>query len=300
MELTLTEVQTHPSSVYDGREEVLVLLTGDWQLDPVLRGKPRVADTDRIRRIIEWGQRHDAYFMGFGDYADALSPSNREAWDSARLYDSARDAMEQAAERTQDELEELTRGTEGRWLGLLEGHHYFVYDDRSTTDTRLAAFLRAPFLGDEALVHLLLPAAGAGNKKRPMARIWGAHGQGSGQPGSALAKVEKTGMRIVDNADIYAMGHQHKVEQTRVQRISSFGGERGGKPMMNARDIVLACTGSGMRGHIESSRRGGRAQGSYVEKALMSPSSLGAVWVSIKPAVSSRGYAHLDLDSGTI
>lgn len=298
MELSLTEVETHPSRLYDGRDEVLVLLTGDWQLDPVLRGKPRVADTDRIRRIIEWGQRHDAYFMGFGDYADALSPSNRDAWDSARLYDSARDAMEQAAERTQEELETLTEGTQGRWLGLLSGHHYFEYDDRSTTDTRLAAYLEAPHLGDEALVHLLLPDNG--HKRRPMARIWGAHGNGSGQPGAALAKVEKTGMRIVDNADVYAMGHMHKVEQTRVQRISSYGGERGGKPHMTARDTILACTGSGMRGHIESSRRKGRAQGSYVEKALLSPSSLGAVWVSIKPTLSTLGYTRLDLDAGTI
>lgn len=298
MELTLTEVQTHKSKLYDGKDEVLVLLTGDWQLDPVLRGKPRVADVARVRKFMDWAVKHDAYIMGFGDYADALSPSNRDAWDSARLYDSARDAMEQAAERTQDELEELTDGTQGRWLGLLSGHHYFQYDDKSTTDTRLAAYLQAPHLGDEALVHLLLPENG--KKRRPMARIWGAHGDGSGQPGSALAKVEKTGMRIVDNADVYAMGHQHKVEQTRVQRISSFGGERGGKPSMMSRDIVLACTGSAMRGHIEGSRRGGRAQGSYVEKALMSPSSLGAVWVSIKPVISSRGFTRLELDAGTL
>lgn len=298
MELTLTQVETTPSRLYDDQDEVLVLCTGDWQLDPVLRGRPRSADVARLRKTIEWGIRHDAYFIGMGDYADALSPSNRDSWDAARLYDSARDAMEQAAENTQAELEAVTDGTQGRWLGLLSGHHYFQYDDKSTTDTRLAAYLAAPHLGDSAIVHLLLPQAG--HKKAPMARIWAAHGNGNGAPGRSLAKIEQTGMRITDNADAYIMGHMHKAETTKVQRIGSFGGERGGKPQMTARDIVLACTGSFLRGYVEGSRRGGRAQGSYVEKALMSPVALGAVWISFKPVVSSRGYTRLDIDSGTI
>jgi len=298
MELTLTEIDTNPSAMYDGAEEVLVLATGDWQLDPVVRGRPRSADVDRLKRTLEWGMRHNAYFIGLGDYADALSPSNRDRWDGARLYDSARDAMEQAAERTQDELEAVTAGTEGRWLGLVTGHHYFEYDDHSTTDTRLASSLRAPHLGDSALVHMLFP--GNGNKKREMARIWLAHGNGSGQPGRALAKVASTGMQIVDNADAYIMGHFHKAEATKVQRISSFGGERGGQPRMRARDIALACTGSFLRGYTEGSRRGGRASGSYVEKGLMSPSALGAVWLSFRPRVTAHGYTKLDIDAGTI
>ena len=286
--------------MYDDREEFLLLMTSDWQLDPVLRGRPRAADVERLQRIIDWGLRHDAHFLGLGDYTDTMSPSNREAWAAARLYDSARDAMEQSAERTQDELEGLLSGTVGRWLGLLQGHHYFEYPDQSTTDTRLAAFLEAPFLGDSTIVHALLPQAQPGNKRRPMAKIWAAHGSGNGQPGRALAKVEQTGMRITENADVYAVGHMHKVEATRISRIGSIGGERGGQPRMTSRDVVLACTGSTLRGYVEGSRRGGRAQGSYVEKALLSPSSMGAVWVSIKPTISSHGYTRLDLDTGTI
>ncbi len=293
-------MSTHESRTYDEREEFLLLMTSDWQLDPVLRGRPRAADVDRLQRIIDWGLRHDAYFLGLGDYSDTMSPSNREAWAAARLYDSARDAMEQSAECTQEELEGILEATVGRWMGLLQGHHYFEYPDQSTTDTRLAAFLEAPFLGDSTIVHALLPGAGTNHGKRPMAKIWAAHGNGNGAPGRALAKVEQTGMRITENADVYAMGHMHKVEATRVSRIGSLGGERGGQPYMTNRDIVLACTGSTLRGYVEGGRRGGRAQGSYVEKALLSPSSMGAVWVSFKPRISERGYTRLDIDTGTI
>ncbi len=264
----------------------------------MLRGRPRSSDVARARKVIEWGIKHKAYFLGMGDMADALSPSNRDAWDSARLYDSARDAMQQAAENTQDELESIVDGTQGRWLGLFRGHHYFVYDDGSTTDSRLAAYLKAPFLGDTAIVTALLPKSG--RKRAPMVRIWGAHGNGSGQPGAALAKIEKTGMRIADNCDAYLMGHYHKAETTRIQRIGVQGGERGGQPTMTSRDIVLACTGSFLRGYTEGSRRGGLPAGSYVEKALLSPSSLGAVWLSFKPVTSARGYVRLDIDAGTI
>ena len=208
--------------------------------------------------------------------------------------------MEQAAEKTQDELEGILSGTIGRWMGLLQGHHYFEYPDQSTTDTRLAAYLQAPFLGDSTIVHALLPNSLAGNKRKPMAKIWAAHGSGNGAPGRALAKVEQTGMRITENADVYAMGHMHKVEAARISRIGSIGGERGGQPKMTNRDIVLACTGSTLRGYVEGGHRGGRAQGSYVEKAFLSPSSMGAVWVSFKPGVSSSGYTRLDIDCGTI
>lgn len=291
-------MDTRASVFYAGKEETLVLCTGDWQLDPVLRGKPRSADVERLRRVIEWGIEHDAYFLGLGDYSDALSPSNRDAWDNARLYDSARDAMEQSALRTQDELEEATAGTQGRWLGLLSGHHYFVYDDRSTTDTRLAAFLDAPHLGDMAIVHLLFPQNG--HKKAPLGRIWCAHGNGSGKAGAALSRVENTGMRITDQADAYVMGHQHKVEAGKVQRIGTIGGDRGGQPRMTSRDIVLACTGSFLRGYTEGSRRGNVAAGSYVEKAMLSPSALGAAVISFKPVVSRHGYVRLDIDAFTI
>jgi len=300
MELTLTEVATHPSRLYDDADEVLVVCTGDWQLDPVMRGRPRNADVPRLQRMLEWGLRNDAYFIGLGDYSDAMSPSNRERWQHSNLYDSAQDAMEQAAERIQEELEEITAPTQGRWLGLVTGHHYHPYQDGSTTDSRLAAYLRAPHLGDSALVHMLLPTPGTGNKARPMVRLWAAHGNGSGQPGRALAKVANTGMQIVDNADAYVMGHFHKAEFTKVQRIGSYGGERGGQPRMMARDIAIACSGSFLRGYTEGSRRGLVPSGSYVEKGLMSPSALGAVWLSFRPRVTTHGYTRIDIDGGTI
>jgi hypothetical protein len=60
--------------------------------------------------------------------------------------------------------------------------------------------------------------------------------------------------------------------------------------------VICACTGAFLRGYTEGSRRSGIAAGSYIEKGMMVPSSLGAICISIRPAVSSRGYVRLELD----
>lgn len=283
--------------MYTG-DEVLVVCTGDWQLDPILRGAPRSADVARLRKVIQWGIDHEAWFLGTGDYADSMSPSNRAAWAAAKLYDSPRLVMENGAEDTLEEIKENLVGTEGRWLGMVSGHHFHPFQDGSTTDTRLTAHLGTPHLGDMGIVHLLMPRNG--HKRQPMAKIWVAHGSGNGKAGAALSKVENTGMRITDQADAYVMGHMHKVEATKVQRIGTMGGERGGQPRMTSRDIALACTGSMLRGYTEGSKVGNIAQGSYVERAMMSPSALGAAVLSFKPVITRHGYTRLDIDAATI
>src|SRR3990167_6899035 len=99
---SVLDVDTTPSLLHPGQQEVLLLPFGDLQLDPIVRGKPRASDIDRARKVIEWGVAHGAYFVGMGDYVDVASPSNREEIARARLYDSMRDALEEQADETLD------------------------------------------------------------------------------------------------------------------------------------------------------------------------------------------------------
>ena len=232
-------------------------------------------DTDRLKRHIEWGMKQpDTYFIGMGDYVDVASPSNRRLLRAAHLYDSVYEALEEAATRAEEQYLGLVKGTEGRWLGLLEGHHYYEHADGTTSDTRIALGLGAPFLGDAAFLRLRFVR---GEHSTIPATIWLHHGQGSGRgAGAPLAALE----RIVSHfdADIYLMGHMHKLVGAPIDQLYM---SRTGR--LKHRTKMIACTGSFLRGYAQDSTAAGRAQGGYVEKAMLPPVALGGIVLTLTP-----------------
>ena len=87
-----------------------------------------------LRRHIEWGVEHGAYFLGMGDMIDFASPSNRQALRAAALYDNAQQVIDDAARNLVHELyETVLKPSKGRWLGLLEGHHFTQFRDGTTS-----------------------------------------------------------------------------------------------------------------------------------------------------------------------
>ena len=219
MELVDIEV-TGRKSLTLPYEEVQVMPIGDVQLGA------RGTDIDRLKKQIAWANEQTAnggppvYFVGMGDYVDVMSPSNREAWRSARLYDSVRTAMEEKATELEEEFLKLVAGTEGRWLGLLHGHHYFEHDDGTTSDTRIAQRLKAPYLGSCAFVSLSFKS------EPPLARtlrcvLWVHHGAGSGLTPQAPLNRLVTVMQYFE-ADVYLIGHQCVPLTTRILTRNGF------------------------------------------------------------------------------
>ena len=292
MEAISVKLDTRPSLLLPGRQESIVIPLGDIQLDPPRKGQPRRAHLRRLTETIEWGVANGAYFIGMGDYVDVMSPSNRAVIRSARLYDTVRDTLDQQAEETQEELHELLAATRGRWLGLVEGHHFYPYDDGDTTDTRLAAYLGCPFLGTSATIVARQEVEG--HRRQPVFKfdVW--HGEGSGQ--TAAAPLNRLERRVGEReADVYLMGHYHRRAAVPKPRLDTIGGERGGTPEVVHRDRWLVSTGSFMRAYLQGSRGEGRAQGSYVEKAGLPPAGLGAMAVFIRPRIQGEGYVMVDI-----
>lgn len=262
-------------------EETLLMPIGDVQLGPN-------CDTERFRKHIQWGIEHNAYFLGMGDYVDCASPSNRQQLRSASLYDSVVSKLEQGAESDVEQFLDLVKGSEGRWLGLLEGHHYYEFQDGTTSDTRIAQALKAPFLGSCAFVRLRYSRPSSSEKLT--ATIWCHHGSGSGvKVGSPLTKIEN--LLPYFDADIYLIGHQHKkvsapIDQLYMTHKTPY--------TLNHRTKILACTGSFLRGYNQGSRSGSRAHGSYVERAMMNPVALGGVLIKIRPTRDNQS-SRLDL-----
>lgn len=258
-------------------EPIKLIPLGDIQA-----GVP-ACDLDLLQRTVDRGLREGAFFIGMGDYLDVASPSNRQKFKNSGFYDSVRDAMDAHMYRQEQALMDIIGPTRNRWIGMLEGHHLWEYQDGSTTDINLCKALNTKFLGDCAMVRLTFADA---NGHSVQCVIWGHHGNGSGiTSGAPLNKLE----RVVEwaEADLYLMGHQHKRVAASLPR---FYLTKGRNPTILARERLLVGCGSYLKGYMAQSVTEGRPGGTYVEQAMMRPVSLGSPIITITPVRHGDSY----------
>lgn len=259
----------------------MLIPLGDIQLQQ----DRNATDVRRLKETIQWGVDHDAWWLGGGDMIDMESPSNRRALRNSGVYDSVVDALDAKAEELEDELKDMLKPTIGRWLGLLEGHHYHDHQDGTTTDTRLCEFLKAPFLGTCAYVNIGFKSPDA-KAINPSYTVWAHHGRGGGGlAGSATNTLERKILGF--DADIYCMFHTHTLGHVIRDRVyPSWGITQG---TLEHKSLHLVTCGAYLKGYEERSRRNGRAGGSYAEKGMMNPLALGSARIHFRPQYRGRG-----------
>lgn len=284
MELTEAIVDSQPSMTLPWQETWLVPIS-DIQLGA------EGSDIEKFKRHIDWAMKYDhTYFIGLGDYVDVASPSGRKKIRDADFYESITQVMTEKAEEHLDTIKTILRGTEDRWLGIHEGHHYWEFEeDNTTTDTRLAEFLRAPFLGTCAITQLRFKGA---HRNSPPCQIWSHHGAGSGATmASPMNKLEKMMSRF-PTVDIFLLAHYTRKVGYPVDALVPVFGKR---PHLKAKRRILACTGGFYKGYTVGSTRKGRASGGYVESSMMAPTNLGGVIIKIRP-VHTEFEDRLDMN----
>ena len=280
MEINELEIGTATSTDLPWGEQIIMPL-GDIQY-----GAEGVM-MKQFRRDVEWGIEHGAYFIGMGDYVDVASPSNREKIKAAGFYDSVTAALEDSAERHFDEFMHAIRGTEGRWLGLHEGHHFWEFNDGTTTDTRLAQALGAPFLGTCALSRIRMKQS---NGRSLTMDIWSHHGSGSGVLlTSPLNKLEKISGSF--DADLFLINHFQR--KGAVPKDWLYVDRRG---QLKHKMKYLVATGGYMRGYTQGSKQGRVARGSYVERGMLSPANLGGVKIFLTPNRKGSRSNHIQIE----
>ena len=245
----------------------------------------KACDEERLQRHVEWGLEHGAIFLGMGDYVDMAAPSDRTRLRKAGLYDTVTEAIAEKAEADIGRFLKLVSGSKGKWLGLLQGHHYMVFNDGTTSDTRIAKALDAAFLGDCAVVRIQLEDSGV------VADVLCHHGQGStASEAGALTAVMKFGAGF-GHADVVLNGHHHKKVATKKPRPYYDGAGH-----FTSRNTVYAVTGSFLRGYLSCSQSEGRPGGGYVEKRMLPPVALGGIVIRLRVKPSADGGERLDLD----
>ena len=226
------------------------------------------ADLVAFERHVEWClSQPNPWFIGMGDYVDVASPSNRAALRATRLYDSVEDALEEITEEHRQRFLDVAAATKGRWIGFLEGHHYYQFRDGSTSDTRITKDMGGHFLGTSALITFPL----GGEQELT---VFATHGEGNGKSAAApIQKLEKVAQGI--RADVYIMGHMSKKCVAPIDELYSDNGE------LKYRTKVLVGAGGFSQGYRQGSHQAGVPRGSYVERGMMTPASLGAPLVHV-------------------
>lgn len=253
-------------------EETIIMPISDVQLGGI------GCDEDRFRKHIEWGIKNNALFVGVGDFVDVASPSNRDTLRKGKIYDSLKLALDEAAQKHVERFLKLVKGTEGKWLGMVEGHHFHEFQDGSTSDTRIAKALGTTFLGDSAFIRLQFSDS-KGSSGSITTTIWMHHGEGSGSKASSpLNKLEN--LIAYFDADVYLIGHMHRKVASPIDQIYMT---KSNTPILGHRTRLIACTGSFLKGYMHGSESDGRPGGTYVEQRMLNPVALGGIVLKLKP-----------------
>lgn len=268
----LFRVHSHKIKVRVG-EPLHLVVFGD-----IHRDSPNHAD-GAWQDFLEYarGLKH-ALYLGMGDYVDSTSSSERDclANSGIHFHDTIkRDLQELAAAKVKLLAKELGF-MRGKLIGMVNGNHYFSFNDGCNTDQKLCGELDTFYLGVSCFIRLTLLYS---ETRKQTLDIWAHHGAGAGRlMGGSINRVDQ--MREHAEADVYIMGHDHKrMAVPATPRLSLIHTKTG--LAVKSRQQWLVRSGS----FLASYRDG---ESNYNVDAGRGPSSLGHVELIITPKDSLK------------
>jgi len=239
-------------------------------------------DRDLLRRVADrWRADNDnAIYCLMGDINDFASFSERNILGGG-LHESTQKTLDKLAAEQIDEFVEMFDFIIGKTAFVIEGNHKWSFVTEypgATSDQVLAAKLGATWGG--ALCHCRITYRSQSKGKTACVVIAAHHGKAGGKRiGAAFNQIED--MAMVLDADVYAMGHNHRAD-------SLHGFERLGlkKARRPEQDVVedIGCiakaplyvrTGSFLQAYPSG-------QASYVASRILPPAALGAMEVEVE------------------
>jgi len=200
-----------------------------------------------------------------GDIIDDDRPSSRQK--RVHMYSDRVDAQPFDDEQHQLWLDHkvipVLKPLANRCLGALDGDHFRLYSDGTTSTMYICRKLKIPYLGERmAWVRMLFSTKAKGEGQRCMYLIHASHGAGSASTygGDINALIRQvSGFE----ADLCIAGHTHKCMPAQIPIL--YPDQRGEKIREKMRTYVR--TGGFLRGYLEK-------RTTYVEKAGYSPLAL--------------------------
>lgn len=229
-------------------------------------------DEDGFGEWCGWARtKPRARFIGMGDYQEWFSESERVGMNSVRLHQSSKKTIEDFAKDAVRKFFKKISFMKGKLLGLMEGNHFYPFENGMTSTQYLCQLLGCKYLGATALTRLSFKYA-KGNKTSKI-DVFSHHGKGASRlVGGSLNTVQQ--MAECAEADIYLMGHDHKKSIGMSSRLALTDGRNG--LHIKERKLLYARTGSFLKGYEEG-------KPSYVSQKLLNPCDLGTVKIELTP-----------------
>lgn len=229
---------------------------------------------NKFLATMKWAHSRGAYFLGMGDPLELTPTSQRKITDSMR--DSTQEVFDQDADRKVEELAELMKFTKGKWLGMLEGNHRWIYQDGTSTDQKLCKLMGCDFLGSSTFMRFQME----GIPKSGDVTLFAHHGRGGGSTiGGQLLKPEH--LLKFSLADLVLMGHSHGKLAGAIDKLYLSTDN-----VLYHKTTIVARTGAFLKAYeavdpLPLTEPAYLSRGSYVEEGAMMPSSMGSVCFSI-------------------
>jgi len=233
-------------------------------------------DLDAFKAFIEWMEnRGNAYWLGMGDYIDAINYSDpRFDPKSISIKYLAGGDIDKMIQMQIADFCELIEPIKERCIGLLRGNHeetirkYYHYDVLYEIVKELDLKRDLP-LYDTAIVRLSARYRSNPHQRRAI-DIFCAHGNVGGRTyGHKSNRINELHKYFI--ADIYLLAHSH-IKQAQFSTQIFFNG----RGQEKKKKIIDAYTGCFLRGYEKSKT-------SYIERWLYPPTDIGVVKIQIKP-----------------
>lgn len=258
------------------RQHLRLIPLGDVHFDTP------ACDRERLVRLVDWCVAREkdgdiVRLFGLGDYADFGSPSERRILASGNLHETTAVKFDRGHLEDLRELVRVLRPLKGKFIGLLTGHHEYLFASQKvmgpwkgrSSDAWLAHQLGCDYWGNGVSLCRLAfrhECRGAGCPHPLHLDILAYHGTGSAQtPGGRVQKRMRVA-EIAPTAHIVVTGHDNsKLSYPR----SGLDFDRG--------SIKRYAVGSGsfQRGYLEDEEAG------YAERMGLVPADLGVVIIDI-------------------
>jgi hypothetical protein len=231
-----------------------------------------------------------AYWIGMGDYVDAIAPGDKRwrlrtiDWNSigrdARGNLDTSDLAEWMSGLMEKEFKSILNPE--KCLGLLEGNHERAFADHYYVDLtrRLGKRYDVPYLGQTALIRWIFRRSNTNGGHAATVDIFAEHGAtGGGTDGNSVNNLSQ---RLSQwDADVLLKGHVHRRMIYRKTRLGW------GPKAMTTRPQILALTGTYLKGYEE----GGLT---YSEQKAYAPNELGGTVILLKPFEAQLGGVYTD------
>ena len=239
----------------------------------------RGCDIAELRRLIQWVKDNkDVYWIGMGDYCDCINYTDPR-FDPQTVDDKYSSVhLDKNIQLQTEDFIHLIRPIADKCLGLHRGNHEEEIRRRYIWDIMHEVHKEYPgikMLEDTAITRLMF------HRRRHTVGIdvFSQHGRVGGMKGGNKINRLEDMIGYID-ADIYLMAHAHiKTTEMKTQLFMN------GKMHLCKRKIILGVTGSFLRGYMDGNS-------SYVEKAMLPPTDLGVIKITITP---DSGDIHVSI-----